>query len=85
MSFDCLIFKDGQDPFIWDVKSDNGSFEIVDTARSVYETFSITRIEEIEKSTGKPALFIVANKAGVSREKITEWIHIRNPRPARYF
>ncbi|MCJ7926496.1 hypothetical protein [Pantoea sp. JKS000250] len=85
MSFDCLVFKEGQTPFIEQVKSDIGSFEIEDKSRSVYEVFSITRIEEIEQSTGKLALFIVANKARVSREKIAEEIKLRKPRPVKYF
>lgn len=85
MDFDCIIFKDGQEPFIHKVKSDNNNFDIVYPARQTYESFTIERIEEVESATGKPALFLVANKIKVSRTEISKQIKKLNPRPVKYF
>jgi len=85
MSFDCIIFKSNQDPFIHEVNSESSDFDIVYLDREVYESFSIERIEEKDHEDGRIALYLVANKSGVEREFIIEAIRNLKPRPVRHF
>ncbi|UNK54123.1 hypothetical protein [Rahnella aceris] len=85
MSFDCVVFKEGQEPFIHPVVSETANFEVHDLDRKVYEAFSISRIEEVDPQTGRNALFIVANKIGVDRGVISDVIASLRPRPVRFF
>lgn len=85
MPYECVIIKNGQEPFIYPVDSDSGSFDIKFPERQTYESFSIQRIEEIEESSGKHALYIVANKSGVDRGEVTRIIKDLKPKVVRYF
>lgn len=85
MSFDCVIIKPGNIPFIHQVDSDKLPFTIVFEERKTHETFSITRIEHSEKTSGLPALYIVADKANTPRELITAIIDDLQPTPVKYF
>ncbi|ASN67451.1 hypothetical protein 8AX3_2 [uncultured Caudovirales phage] len=83
--FDCIIIKHGHQPFIYKVKSASQDFEIVDLSRMVTEAFSIQKIEETEISTGRKALYIVANKLRWDREDVVAEIHRLQPRPVKYY
>lgn len=83
--FDCIIIKHGLQPFIHRVKSAEQDFEIVDLDRQVTEAFSIQKIEETEVSTGRKALYIVANKLRWKREDVVAEIHRLQPRPVKYY
>lgn len=85
MSLDCVIIKPGVMPFVHQVDSEKLQFTVTDDERKTYETFSITKIEHAEKSTGKPALYLVADKANTPRELVTAIIDDLQPTPVKYF
>ncbi|MCK7358514.1 hypothetical protein L8O13_15030 [Enterobacter roggenkampii] len=85
MSFDCVIIKPGVIPSIHQVDSDKLPFTVTYDERKTYETFSITKIEHAEKTTGKHALYLVADKANTPRELITAIIDDLQPTPVKYF
>ncbi|HED2522652.1 TPA: hypothetical protein R4Y92_001390 [Klebsiella aerogenes] len=85
MNFDCLVIKANEEPFIHQVKSEVNPFDLVYDESKTYETFTITRIEHPDKKTGKLALYLVANKAGIPREEIGEIIDLKQPSPVKLF
>jgi hypothetical protein len=85
MSFECLIFKSGQEPFIYNVKYFTGFFVMEIRKNGPYEILKISEIELIEESSGRRALFIFSNKTGLDRKTIIEQIIIHKPIPVRYF
>lgn len=85
MKYDCVIIKDGQIPFIYEVNSPDDDFLVVDTARKVSEEFKIRKIEEIEPSSGKKALFLVSCKLDLTRDEIVDQINKLTPKPVKYF
>jgi len=85
MSFDCLIFKSGQDPFIYKVECCTGFFVMGIQKKGPCEILKISEIELIEGSSGRRALFIFSNKTGLDKNIIIEQIIIHKPKPVRYF
>lgn len=85
MPYDCVVIKNGHKPFIHEVNSDTGSFDINFPERQTFESFSIQRIEEVEESSGRLALYIVANKSRVDRDEVSRIIKDLKPKVVRYF
>ena len=85
MSFECLIFKLGLDPFIYKVKYSTGFFVMPIEGKKSCEILKISEIELIEEPSGRRALFIFSNKTGLDKKIIIEQIIIHKPKPVRYF
>lgn len=85
MSFECLIFKSGQEPFIYNVKYFTGFFVMEIRKKGLYEILKISTVESIEESSGRRALFIFSNKTGLDKKIIIEQIIIHKPKPVHYF
>jgi len=85
MKFDCIVIRRSTVPFIHPVDSDTSPFTIVDDEKMTHEQFTIQKFETDEPSSGRPALYLVANKLKWSREKVIQEILRLNPRPFKYF